>query len=276
MSNHSTESSSGGREFRRRTHTRSPRSPARDGGRSNNSSTRGGGGVYGGRSQPRVVLRERSSQQQQQQQQQPQLLPSLHVVTTTSAPTNNKRISASPPPPHHFAATATTNYSTVPLIVNTTTLSRGSKHTTGSARANPEPLHYAVDPPAASPPSPKTTPVPTACPYLVHLMNACQEHLDSVHNHALSCETLPGSDKDVGDTDAHKDTTETCRLALDSLQRLMPAVEASLATTALSPPNDDIAILCDFYNNTMAGGFCPDAPNLWKDAQHGKLVVSND
>jgi hypothetical protein len=107
-------------------------------------------------------------------------------------------------------------------------------------------------------------------------MNACQEHLDSVHNHALSCETLPGSDKDVGDTDAHKDTTETCRLALDSLQRLLPAVEASLATTALSPPNDDIAILCDFYNNTMAGGFCPDAPNLWKDAQHGKLVVSND
>jgi hypothetical protein len=273
MSNHSTESSSGGRESRRRTHTRSPRSPARDGGRSNNSSsTRGGGGVYGGRSQPRVVLRERSSQQQQQ----PQLLPSLHVVTTTSAPTNNKRISASPSPPNHFAATATTNYSTVPLVVNTTTSSRGSKHTTGSARANPEPLHYAVDPPAASPPSPKTTPVPTACPYLVHLMNACQEHLDSVHNHALSCETLPGSDKDVGDTDAHKDTTETCRLALDSLQRLLPAVEASLATTALSPPNDDIAILCDFYNNTMAGGFCPDAPNLWKDAQHGKLVVSND
>jgi hypothetical protein len=74
----------------------------------------------------------------------------------------------------------------------------------------------------------------------------------------------------MGDPDdTHIDTSEPCRLALDSLQRLLPAVEASLSTTALSPSNDDIGILCDFYNNTMAGGFCPYATHLWKEAHHG-------
>jgi hypothetical protein len=251
MSSNSTGSrSSGGhgREFRRPT----PRSGTGSGG-GRNSSTRGSGGS--GRSQPRAALRERSSQQ-------PQLLPSLNVVTAALAPT--KRISASPP--MHSVVNATTNHSTVPLVVNTTTSSRGGMHTT--SRANSEPYYAGVVPTAS--PSPKTTPVATmACPYLVHLTNSCQEHLDSVHNQPS--ETLPGSDNKVGDTNTN-DTTETCRLALDSLQRLLPAVEASLATTAAAPPNDDIGILCDFYNNTMAGGFCPDAPNLWKDVQHGTSI----
>jgi hypothetical protein len=252
MSNNSTGSrssgSSRGRDFRRPTLHSSGSGRGRN---SSNSSTRGGGS---GRSQPRAALRERLSQQAQ-------LLPSLNVTTAAAS---TKRISASPP--MHSVANATTNHSTVPLVVNTTTSSRGGMHTTSTA--NPEPYYAGVVPTAS--PSPKTTPVVTmACPYLVHLTNSCQEHLDSVHNQPS--ETLPGSDNKVGDTNTN-DTTETCRLALDSLQRLLPAVEASLATTAVAPPNDDIGILCDFYNNTMAGGFCPDAPNLWKDVQHGTSI----
>jgi hypothetical protein len=121
-----------------------------------------------------------------------------------------------------------------------------------------------------------------ASPYLVRLARSCQEHAETIH--AIASPTASPTKVDQSQNDSTSeamrdhppssssvDDDGPCRDALESLHRLLPSVEASVLPSEQNYVAD-IGHLCDFYNNTMAGGFCPLAPQLWADPWHGTIV----
>ena len=84
---------------------------------------------------------------------------------------------------------------------------------------------------------------------LVSLSESCRNHSASAHacKEGLCAATV-------------EDAPQCCQDALASLRTILPKVEKAY------PPHKtlvhDLAHMCDFYNDVLSGGFCPNAPHL--------------
>ena len=85
---------------------------------------------------------------------------------------------------------------------------------------------------------------------LVSLSESCRKHSASAHesNKGLFAATV-------------MEAPQCCQEALASLRTILPKVEKAY------PPHNtmvhDLAHMCDFYNDVLSGGFCPNAPHLF-------------
>lgn len=85
---------------------------------------------------------------------------------------------------------------------------------------------------------------------LVLLSESCRKHSASAHesNKGLCAATV-------------EEAPQCCQDALASLRTILPKVEKAY------PPHKtqvhDLAHMCDFYNDVLSGGFCPNAPHLF-------------
>ncbi len=93
-------------------------------------------------------------------------------------------------------------------------------------------------------------------PLIELLAVACQKHQITHHKN--------------GATSLGEKMPQCCQKDLRLLKELLPKVEATYCTDVKA--TDAVAHLCDFYNDVLAGGFCPHAPNLfrWGDNGTGK------
>ena len=100
---------------------------------------------------------------------------------------------------------------------------------------------------------------------LVALSESCRKHGASAHasNH---------QNRD-GCAAMLDDVPPGCREALTSLRTVLPKVEQAYpshhhhhASTTTTTTVQDLAHMCDFYNDVLSGGFCPHAPHLFLGA----------
>lgn len=92
---------------------------------------------------------------------------------------------------------------------------------------------------------------------LVSLSESCRKHSASAHasNKGLCAATVA-------------EAPQCCQEALTSLRTILPKVEKAY------PPHksavQDVAHMCDFYQDVLSGGFCPNAPHLFLGATEGE------
>jgi len=97
---------------------------------------------------------------------------------------------------------------------------------------------------------------------LVSLSESCRKHSASAHasNKGLCAQTV-------------SEAPQCCQEALSSLRTILPKVEK-----AYSPGKSavqDVVHMCDFYNDVLSGGFCPNAPHLFLGIAESKFPCLN-
>jgi len=92
---------------------------------------------------------------------------------------------------------------------------------------------------------------------LVSLSESCRKHAASAH---------ASSNKGLCVGEAPK----CCQEALASLRTILPKVEKAYPPHKASV--QDVAHMCDFYNDVLTGGFCHHAPHLFLGASEGERV----
>lgn len=98
---------------------------------------------------------------------------------------------------------------------------------------------------------------------LVTLSDNCRKHqLSGQHHHHKNCYVA----------ECWNDVPKYCQEALETLKRILPKVEQTIQVCDGSASNTnkptinklvDLGHMCDFYNDVLVGGFCPNALYLF-------------